>query len=171
METFAPGSGFGGHWGIDFAVPVSTPVAAVLDGTVTFAGRVVENLSVTVNHGGGVRTSYSFLSSIAVAVGDRVGPGDIVGGSGQAHGGDALHLSLRRGDEYRDPMRLLQCGRVPGSAVRLVSETGRRPLYAVPRAARHPWRNLRSTSRGSSHGGRSGAPSARPRRRHLHHRR
>ncbi|MGI9649330.1 MAG: murein hydrolase activator EnvC family protein [Acidimicrobiia bacterium] len=168
---FAPGSGFGGHWGVDFSVPVGTPVTAVESGTVTFAGRVVANLSVTVAHGGGLRTSYSFLDSIAVAVGESIRRGQVVGLAGAPHGSPGLHLSLRVGDRYLDPARMLRCVVDPGPGLRLISETTRRPLYAVRRAARNPGRNLRSFSCCPPDGGRSCAPHARPRRCHLHHRR
>ncbi|MBT8191966.1 MAG: M23 family metallopeptidase [Acidimicrobiia bacterium] len=170
VAGFAPGNGFGGHWGVDYLVPVGTPVRAVFGGTVTFAGLVVDNLSVTVNHGGGLRTSYSFLDAIDVVAGQTVSARQAIGASGLAHGTASLHLSLRRGDRYLDPVGLFRCAEGPGRALRLIS-TGRRPLYAVRRAARNPGRNLRSTSCGPSHGRGSRPPPARPRRHYLHHRR
>ncbi|MCP4249791.1 MAG: M23 family metallopeptidase [bacterium] len=171
VESFAPGSGLAGHWGVDFQAEAGSAATAALAGTVTFAGRVVDNLSVTVHHGGGIRTSYSFLESIDVAVGDTVRQGERVGSTGRAHGSDSLHFSLRLGDRYLDPVGLFGCRAIPGPALRLVSETGGRPLYAVLRAARNPGRNLRSISHRPSDGRRGGAAFARTRRDHLHYRR
>ncbi|MBT8202596.1 MAG: M23 family metallopeptidase [Acidimicrobiia bacterium] len=168
---FDPGPGYGGHWGVDFDAPPGTPVRAAQAGFVTFAGVVVDNRTVTVSHGGTLRTTYSYLGSIAVAAGDAVAQGDVVATSGRAHGRPGLHVSVRIGDRYVDPMRLLACDSSPHSAVRLVSSHGRWRLYAVRRAARHSGRNLRPLPRGPSHGRGRGAPSARPRRGHLHHRR
>ena len=118
---FAPGSGYAGHWGVDFSAPPETAVVAVLPGVVSFAGLVIDNLAVTIDHGGGMRTSYSYLQRVAVRVGELVRGGELVGRSGWAHGRSGLHLSLRLGDRYLDPMRVLGCPGPPGPALRLVS--------------------------------------------------
>src|SRR5918912_2069876 len=58
-----PTSPYGpGHRGIDIAAPEGTAVSAAAPGTVTFAGRVGGELFVTVDHGGGVKSTYAFLS-------------------------------------------------------------------------------------------------------------
>ena len=103
IAPFAPVGVYGGHWGIDLAVPVGTPVRAAGDGVVTFSGEIAGRSSVTIHHGGGVRTSYSYLASRTVAAGVRVGRGEIIGTSGQDHGIPAVHFSLRLGDRYLDP--------------------------------------------------------------------
>ena len=54
-------------------------------GEVTFAGSVAGSLHVVVAHGGGLRTSSSFLATITVRRGQRVARGDVVGTAG---GGD-----------------------------------------------------------------------------------
>ena len=69
VRGFAPVGSYGGHWGIDFGTPASTPVAAAAGGVVTFAGSVAGMLSVSLDHGGGLKTSYSYLSEIAVSEG------------------------------------------------------------------------------------------------------
>jgi murein DD-endopeptidase MepM/ murein hydrolase activator NlpD len=144
-EGFAPQGRYGGHWGMDWEAPVGSPVRAVAPGTVTFAGLVVGNRSVTFHHGGGLRTSYSYLDSIAVAEGQRVAAGHAVGRSGLAHGRPGLHLSLRLGDRYLDPALLLGCHTaVSAGAVRLSSVWG--PAYPSGRATGHPGRDLRPTS-------------------------
>src|SRR5436190_4226903 len=98
----APASVYGpGHRGVDLAAPPGTPVRAANDGTVVFAGAVAGSLHVTVAHDGGLRTSYSFLQSVAVREGAAVARGDVVGtagGSGPDHDGTVVHFGLRVGD-------------------------------------------------------------------------
>ncbi|MBU1226185.1 MAG: M23 family metallopeptidase [Actinobacteria bacterium] len=120
VRGFAPQGAYGGHWGIDLAARVGTPVVAVGPGVVTFAGPVAGRLTVTVLHGGEVRSSYSYLSEIAVGTGDRVAAGTVLGRSGLDHETAALHLSVRIGDRYVDPAGWLACADwVPGDGVRL----------------------------------------------------
>ena len=100
-----------GHRGVDFAVAAGTPVRAANDGVVSFAGSVAGTLHVTVAHAGGLRTSYSFLSSVSVRAGETVARGDVIGttgGVGGDHDGAVLHLGLRVGDRYVDPMLLFR---------------------------------------------------------------
>ena len=100
-----------GHRGVDFAAVAGTPVVAANDGTVSFAGAVAGTLHVTVAHAGGLRTSYSFLASVAVHAGQAVRRGEVVGstgGIGPDHDGGVLHFGLRVGDRYVDPMVLFR---------------------------------------------------------------
>jgi murein DD-endopeptidase MepM/ murein hydrolase activator NlpD len=116
-----------GHRGVDFAVAAGTPVRAAAPGVVAFAGPVAGAISVTVSHPGGLRSGYSFLASLAVAAGERVATGRVLGlsgGRGPGHGPDALHFSVRQGPDYVDPQPLLRAN----AAVRLV------PLQGSPRA-------------------------------------
>src|SRR4029079_8095310 len=105
-----PASGYGpGHRGADLARAPGTPVRAANDGVVCFAGSVADTLHVTVAHAGGLRTSYSFLAQVSVREGQTVARGDVVGttgGTGPDHDGTVLHLGLRVGDRYVDPMQL-----------------------------------------------------------------
>jgi murein DD-endopeptidase MepM/ murein hydrolase activator NlpD len=121
VRGFAPEGLYGGHWGIDIAVAPGTPVRAAAGGVVTFSGQVGGRASVTISHGGLVRTSYSYLSLRSVAQGQHVGAGEIIGLTGVDHGLEAIHFSLRVGDRYLDPMRA-GCGSLnPGPGVRLVA--------------------------------------------------
>ena len=61
-----------GHRGVDFAAAPGTPVRAANDGIVSFAGNVAGSLHVVVAHGGGIRTSYSFLATVDVRTGQHV---------------------------------------------------------------------------------------------------
>ena len=88
-----------GNRGIDYGTAPGTPVRAAADGEVTFAGQVGGSQHVVVLHADGLRTSYSFLSTIAVHRGDHVAQGDVVGTSG-----DSLHFGVRKPDDtYIDP--------------------------------------------------------------------
>jgi murein DD-endopeptidase MepM/ murein hydrolase activator NlpD len=98
-----------GHRGADLTAAPGTAVRAANDGVVSFAGSVAGTLHVTVTHAGGLRTSYSFLASVAVRAGQTVVRGDVLGasgGTGPDHDGSVLHLGLRVGDTYVDPMQL-----------------------------------------------------------------
>lgn len=88
-----------GNRGLTYAVAPLTPVRAVGDGEVVFAGNVGGALHVTIRHGDGLRTSYSYLAAIAVSVGSKVTGGAIIGWSTEV-----LHLGLRTPDgTYLDP--------------------------------------------------------------------
>ena len=131
-----------GNRGIDYAPAAGTPVRAAADGEVVFAGQVGGDLHVVVLHADGVRTSYSFLQSIAVHRGDRVSQGDKVGTSG-----DDLHFGARVGEMYIDPRTLFDDGPpevflVPDEVRRPASEAAERAglgrfLAALGEAAVH----------------------------------
>ena len=100
-----------GHRGADLAAPPGTPVHAAGDGVVVFAGIIAGAGHVTVLHDHGLRTSYSFLTSVPVREGRTVRRGEVVGIAGgsdadSAHDGTVVHLGLRVGDRYVDPMSL-----------------------------------------------------------------
>ncbi len=98
-----------GHRGADLGAPRGTVVRAANDGAVSFAGSVAGALHVVVAHDGNLRTSYVFLSRIDVQAGQGVRRGDPLGATGSTEpdgGPDGLHLGLRVGDRYIDPMQL-----------------------------------------------------------------
>jgi murein DD-endopeptidase MepM/ murein hydrolase activator NlpD len=106
-----PDSPFGsGHRGIDIAAPVGTPVRAATTGSITFAGPVGGRLFVTVGHGAGLESTYSFLDSVAVRRGDVVSQGQVIARSGTGHAGDivpGLHFGVKLSDIYVDPFEYL----------------------------------------------------------------
>ena len=86
------------HHGIDYAAPRGTPVSAVADGTVTFAGWKGGNGKlVMLKHGGGYSTTYGHLSGFARGVrsGRRVAQGDVVGYVGSTGLSSGPHLDFR----------------------------------------------------------------------------
>lgn len=98
----APATPYGaGNRGLTYDTRAGDPVRAAGDGQVVFAGPVAESLHITVLHADGVRTSYSFLQRVDVAVGQKVRRGDTVGVAG-----DELHFGARRGKGYFDPATL-----------------------------------------------------------------
>ncbi|HET9672279.1 MAG TPA: M23 family metallopeptidase [Actinomycetota bacterium] len=106
-----PDSPFGsGHRGIDIAAAVGTPVLAAESGVVAFAGPVGGRLFLTIDHGAGLESTYSWLDALAVRRGDDVQAGDVVAWSGTGHVGVEpahLHFGVRLDDVYVDPMAYL----------------------------------------------------------------
>jgi len=90
-----------GNRGLEYDTAPGDPVVASAAGTVVFAGAVAGALHVTVLHGDGLRTSYSYLADISVTVGGHVAQGDELGTAGER-----LHFGARAGDAYLDPAAL-----------------------------------------------------------------
>lgn len=85
------------HQGIDYAVPVGTPVLASGPGTVIFAGvQSGFGNTVVIDNGGGVTTLYGHLSSIGVSQGQSVGDGSQIALSGATGtvSGPNLHFQV-----------------------------------------------------------------------------
>lgn len=109
-----------GNRGVDYGTSPGDSVHASGPGVVTFAGPVAGTLHVVVMHSNGLRTSYSFLGTIAVGRGQEVAQGDVLGTAGSK----PLHFGARRGDDYVDPLGLLAVSR-PRTTVRLLPDDGR----------------------------------------------
>lgn len=112
IRTFDPPEiPFGpGHRGIDIAVPIGTAVVAPAPGVVTFAGAVGGELFVTVDHGGGLVSTYSWLSAILVRKRDVVHEGVTLALSGPGHASVTpahLHFGVKRDGSYIDPLSVL----------------------------------------------------------------
>lgn len=121
IAPFDPGPGYEGHWGVDYEGDRDGLVLAAARGTVIFAGLVVHNLVVTVDHGGGLWTSYSYLDQVTVMAGQDVERGTVVGTVGAGTGHGDVHLSVRVDGEYIDPLRVVGClARAPAAGLRLV---------------------------------------------------
>jgi len=98
------------HKGLDISAPIGTPVLAPADGTVTFAGEADDGgFAVTVDHGGGLTTSYSHLRDAEVAAGQTVKRGQLIGHVGDLgqSTGPHLHYETRLGGVPVDPMRYI----------------------------------------------------------------
>jgi murein DD-endopeptidase MepM/ murein hydrolase activator NlpD len=85
-------------------------IVAPAAGTVTFAGKVGGHLFLTIAHGGGLASTYSWLSKLLVHKGDLVSGGQPVALSGAGHPGDlapSLHMGVKLGTTYADPLEYL----------------------------------------------------------------
>jgi murein DD-endopeptidase MepM/ murein hydrolase activator NlpD len=98
------------HLGIDIAVPTGTPVKAALAGRVVLADDLYFNgLTVMLDHGHGVTTTYSHLSAFRVAEGADVARGEVVALSGATGRVTGPHLDFRLHwfERAADPLPLL----------------------------------------------------------------
>lgn len=98
-----------GHRGVDLGGVARQPVLASGNGVVAFEGEVAGKPVVSVDHPGGLRTTYEPVRA-SVPVGHRVVRGEVLGALEPGHPGCStacLHWGLRRGREYLDPLGLI----------------------------------------------------------------
>ena len=84
------------HLGYDLAVTRNYPIEAANDGVVVFAGDLgIYGNSVIIDHGFGLFTMYSHMSSITVKKGDKVQQKQVIGKTGETGlaTGDHLHYA------------------------------------------------------------------------------
>lgn len=97
------------HAGLDLAAAAGTPVKATAPGTVRSAGSAAGyGTSVVLEHGQGIETRYGHLQSAAVARGQRVERGQLIGLSGNTgrSTGPHLHYEVLADGRPVDPRRL-----------------------------------------------------------------
>ncbi len=122
-RTYAYGATAGGkyrpHTGVEFFNPLSTPVVAVANSVVEYAGTdlevlfgpepnfygnlIVLRLTDHQHSGQPVFALYGHLSEVLVTTGQSVSVREVigaVGGTGVANGGPHLHFEVRVGDPY-----------------------------------------------------------------------
>jgi len=97
-----------GHRAIDYAAAAGTPIRAVGDGTVTFAGwskAGYGNLT-SIRHNSVFSTNYAHQSRIAVSYGQKVTQGQIIGyvGSTGFSTGPHLHFEMVKNGTKINPM-------------------------------------------------------------------
>jgi murein DD-endopeptidase MepM/ murein hydrolase activator NlpD len=103
------------HKGVDFAVPVGTPVMAAGSGEVKFAGPAsgYGNFMI-INHGNGYSTAYGHLSRFARGIhdGSRVHQGEVVAYSGNTGltTGPHLHYEIRINNVQVNPLKVKVAG-------------------------------------------------------------
>ncbi|NIH81845.1 murein DD-endopeptidase MepM/ murein hydrolase activator NlpD [Amycolatopsis viridis] len=108
----APADPYGpGHRGVDLAAAPGQQVLAAGPGVVVFAGMVAGRPVVAVDHDGGLRTTYEPVTP-TVPVGTQVWQGQPIGVVEAGHPGcpveACLHWGVRRGEEYLNPLTLVQ---------------------------------------------------------------
>ena len=111
------------HKGIDIGAPWGTPIYAVVDGQVQFAGRSAGYGNfIRLVHGGGLSTGYGHLSRIAVAPGSHVSRGQVIGfvGSTGMSTGPHLHWEVWRNGIAINPATIAftQIARLSGERLR-----------------------------------------------------
>lgn len=112
----APASRYAaGHRGIDLAADVGAEVVAPDDGVVRFAGWVVDRPLMSVDHGGGIVSSFEPVTA-DVAEGQRVSRGQRIGvvasgahcsATGRATSSACVHIGARLHGEYFSPLVML----------------------------------------------------------------
>ncbi|MET4133036.1 murein DD-endopeptidase MepM/ murein hydrolase activator NlpD [Porphyrobacter sp. MBR-155] len=98
MRTHPVLGGRRNHTGIDLAAPTGTPIYATADGVIGRADWYSSyGLYISINHGASMETRYAHLSRLAVAAGDNVKKGDLIGyvGSTGRSTGPHLHYEVR----------------------------------------------------------------------------
>jgi murein DD-endopeptidase MepM/ murein hydrolase activator NlpD len=98
-----------GHRGVD--LETADPAAAVVSpaaGTVSFVGVVVDRPVITIDHGGGLRSSFEPVDS-PLAVGSAVTQGQVIGTTlpGHCPSAGCIHWGVRRGEEYVNPLQFV----------------------------------------------------------------
>ena len=100
-----------GHRGVDLAGAPGARVRAAGAGVVVFAGMVAGRPVVSIDHPGGLRTTYEPVVP-SVAAGQPVARGSPIGALSAGHAGcpvaACLHWGLRRGEVYLDPLGLVR---------------------------------------------------------------
>ena len=99
------------HEGIDLEAPLGTPVRSAGDGEVTVAGmNAGYGREIMIDHGHDVLTLYGHLSAMAVAVGQHVIRGQVIGFVGQSGRatGPHLHYEVRVHNVAVNPHKYLR---------------------------------------------------------------
>ena len=94
------------HKGVDLAGPTGTPVYATADGYVSKAERFGSYGNyIQIEHGGELQTRYAHLSGYAIAAGQTVKKGQLIGyvGTTGRSTGPHLHYEVRVAGEAVDP--------------------------------------------------------------------
>jgi murein DD-endopeptidase MepM/ murein hydrolase activator NlpD len=99
------------HNGVDYGAPQGTPVRAIGDGVVEFAGwqNGYGNV-IHIDHSGDRSTVYAHLSRIEVTKGQRVEQGATIGAVGQTGWatGPHLHFEVKIDGRQQDPLLVAQ---------------------------------------------------------------
>lgn len=102
------------HTGIDIAAPTGTPVTAVAEGMVTFAGvRNGYGDVIEIDHGNGYMTRYAHNSKLVATVGQRVHVGDVIARAGSTgrSTGSHVHFEVWYHDRVVNPLAFVRSHR------------------------------------------------------------
>ena len=102
------------HEGVDIASRLGSPIKAMADGVVSFAGEKGHyGRTVEITHGRGLTTRYAHTHSLLVKVGDKVHRGDVialVGSTGRSTG-PHIHFEVLRDGRQVNPAKYLHVKR------------------------------------------------------------
>jgi murein DD-endopeptidase MepM/ murein hydrolase activator NlpD len=101
------------HTGLDFAGPFLTPIHATAPGIVSYTGpRSGYGNVVEIDHGGGFKTRYAHLATIAVHVGERVALGERIAGMGSTgrSTGPHVHYEVWVNGRPENPIGFVKAG-------------------------------------------------------------
>lgn len=104
-----------GHRGVDLAADPGAVVRAAGPGVVYFAGQVAGRGVVSIEHAGGLRSTYEpVIPGVRVRAAVRAGDpiGILVSGHAGCPAAWCLHWGVRHGETYLDPLALLGLARV-----------------------------------------------------------
>jgi murein DD-endopeptidase MepM/ murein hydrolase activator NlpD len=115
----APSTPYGpGHRGVDLGGRVDEQVLAAGSGLVLYAGPLADRSLVSIEHEGGLRTTYEPITP-SVRVGQYVQRGQVIGTLQAGHPGCpataptvCLHWGAHRQKIYLDPLPLVEPGQV-----------------------------------------------------------
>ena len=100
----------GQHTGLDIANSTGTPIKAVADGTVIYAGyKGSYGRMVVIAHNDSVQTYYAHCSRLYVSVGETVKQGETIAAVGSTGNstGPHLHLEIRVNGVAKNPQNYL----------------------------------------------------------------
>ncbi|MEM8708537.1 MAG: peptidoglycan DD-metalloendopeptidase family protein [Actinomycetota bacterium] len=137
-----------GNRGIEYATPAGAPVRAAGPGVVVFAGSVAGVVYVSIDHGGGLRSSYGPVTGVEVDVGDRVARGERL-----ASTVGPMHFSTRVHGEYVDPATLFGVRRIEVRLIPHDADDRARYLAAAELGERHALFDLVQSQRDDGGGG------------------
>src|SRR5258706_5946156 len=99
------------HEGVDIASRLGSPIHAMADGVVSYAGEKPQyGRTIEITHGRGLTTRYAHTLSLLVKVGDKVNRGDpiaLVGSSGRSTG-PHVHFEALKDVHAVNPARYLR---------------------------------------------------------------
>lgn len=101
------------HGGVDFSMPIGTPIKAADGGTVVDACIGCDpngyGALIIVRHANGLETRYAHVNTITVKTGDQVAQGQVIGtvGSRGRSSGPHLHFEVRKNGQPVNPLPYL----------------------------------------------------------------
>lgn len=99
------------HLGVDLDAEQGTPIYAINDGQVVFAGELtVYGKTIIIDHGLGIYSLYLHLSEFKTSKGLMVERGEIIGLTGNTgwSTGPHLHLSIKANKASVDPLKFIE---------------------------------------------------------------